>query len=119
VEDERNARGALLELLREEGFRVDEAASGLEALPKLAAFQPDLVLTDLRMPGMGGMELLRHARAANHAPAIVVMTGQGSPDSAVQAMVGVWAYLTKPIDFAVLPALLDQALSARRAGGEG
>jgi CheY-like chemotaxis protein len=109
VEDEHNARGALSELLREEGFCIDEAASGLEAIAKLATFHPDLVLTDLRMPGMSGMELLRHALAMPHAPAIVVMTGQGMPAAAA----GVWATLTKPIDFGALPRILDQALSAR------
>jgi CheY-like chemotaxis protein len=62
ADDEANARSALAELLREEGYSVDTAADGFKALPKLEELAPDLVLTDLKMPGLGGIELMRKAR---------------------------------------------------------
>ena len=58
VDDEANARTALAELLRDEGYAVETAADGFKALGKLEDFAPDLVLTDLKMPGMDGIELL-------------------------------------------------------------
>src|SRR5262252_7310786 len=62
VDDEANARGALAELLREEGYSVETAADGFKALPKLEEFAPDLLLTDLKMPGMDGIALMSKAR---------------------------------------------------------
>src|SRR6188508_1360186 len=62
VDDEANARMALAELLRDEGYAVETAADGFKALPKLEEFAPDLLLTDLKMPGMDGIELGRRAR---------------------------------------------------------
>jgi len=55
VDDEANARTALAELLRDEGYRVETAADGFKALGKIEEFSPDLLLTDLKMPGMGGV----------------------------------------------------------------
>jgi CheY-like chemotaxis protein len=58
VDDEATARNALAEILRDEGYRVETAADGFKALGKIYEATPDLVLTDLKMPGMGGVELL-------------------------------------------------------------
>ena len=63
VDDEVNARTALPELLRDEGYAVETAADGFKALGKIEEFAPDLVLTDLKMPGMDGIELLDKIRA--------------------------------------------------------
>ena len=63
VDDEVNARNALLELLRDEGYAVETAADGFKALGKMEEFAPDLVLTDLKMPGMDGIQLLGKIRA--------------------------------------------------------
>src|SRR6476660_4470779 len=62
VDDEVNARTALTELLRDEGYEVDAAADAFKALGKVADFAPDLVLTDLKMPGMDGIQLLGKIR---------------------------------------------------------
>jgi len=113
VDDERNARTALAEILREEGFAVDTAPDALHALPKIDAFAPEVVLTDLRMPGMDGIDLMKEA--AGHAchPAVIFMTALGARDPANgQTPVD---YLTKPIDVNKLLELLDRTL-ARRAG---
>src|SRR5512146_2671399 len=115
VDDEANARTALGELLREEGYQVETAADGFKALPKLDDFAPDLVLTDLKMPGMDGIELMRKAREEDPERVVVVMTAYGSVDSAVAAMrQGAADYLTKPINVEELVLVLDRALERRR-----
>src|SRR5437879_10519335 len=86
VDDEANARTALAELLRDEGYSVETAADGFKALPKLDEFAPELVLTDLKMPGMDGIELMRKSRERDPECAAVVMTAYGAVDTAVSAM---------------------------------
>ena len=83
VDDEANARTALAELLRDEGYSVEGAADGFKALGKLAEFAPDLVLTDLKMPGMDGIELLEEAQSTTPTLSVVVMTAFGAVETAV------------------------------------
>jgi DNA-binding NtrC family response regulator len=99
VDDEANARGALAELLREEGYAVETAADAFKALPKLEEFEPDLLLTDLKMPGMDGIALMRKAQQADPQLAVIVMTAFGAIETAVSAMrQGASDYLTKPLN---------------------
>jgi DNA-binding NtrC family response regulator len=115
VDDEPNARTALAELLRDEGYAVETAADGFKALPKLEEFSPDLLLTDLRMPGLNGIELLRKARAVDPDIAAVLMTAHGEIETAVAAMrEGAEDYLTKPLVFDELKIVLERALERRR-----
>src|SRR3984885_9242501 len=86
VDDEVNARTALAELLREEGFDVEMAADAFKALGKYEAFAPHVVLTDLHMPGMDGIELVKKIRAVEDPAAVVVMTAFGEVETAVEAM---------------------------------
>ena len=74
VDDEVNARTALAEILRDEGYVVDMAADGFKALPKLDDFAPEAVVTDLRMPGMDGLELMRRVHARDPDTPVVVVT---------------------------------------------
>src|ERR1700742_3194828 len=100
VDDEVNARTALAELLRDEGYEVEMAADAFKALGKFEAFSPHVVVTDLKMPGMDGIELVKKLRASDEAPAVVVMTAFGAVQTAVDAMrAGAADYLTKPLDF--------------------
>ncbi len=115
VDDEANARTALAALLRDEGYLVETAADGYKALPKLEEHEPDLILTDLRMPGLDGIELVRRARARDPECAAVVMTAYGAVESAVEAMrEGASDYLGKPINFEELLIVLGRALERRR-----
>jgi DNA-binding NtrC family response regulator len=99
VDDEANARTALADLLRDEGFDVEMAADAFKALGKYDAFAPHVVLTDLKMPGMDGIDLVGKIRAMDEPAAVVVMTAFGEVSSAVKAMrAGASDYLTKPID---------------------
>jgi DNA-binding NtrC family response regulator len=109
VDDEVNARTALAELLRDEGYDVETAADAFKALGKYEAFAPHVVVTDLKMPGMDGIELVKKLRAMEDPPAVVVMTAFGAVSSAVDAMrAGAAEYLTKPLHFDELLVVLDK-----------
>ncbi len=111
VDDEVSARTALADLLRDEGYDVETAADAFKAIGKLDAFRPQVVVTDLQMPGMDGIELVKKI---NGAMPIVVMTAFGAVHSAVEALhAGAADYLMKPFDFGVLLVVLDRVF-----GGE-
>ena len=114
VDDEVNARSALAELLRDDGYVVETAADGFKALPKLEDFKPDVVLTDLRMPAMTGLELLGRAHARDPHCIVIVITAFGEVDSAVAAMrEGAADFLTKPVDLERLGLVLQRELERR------
>ena len=119
VEDERSLRQATAERLAEHGFRVDQAGSGEEALEKLAGFAYDLVVTDLRLPGMDGTDVIEAAR--KHYPDIIgiVVTGYGTVRGAVEALKrGAADFITKPFQFGELLHVLSCALEQRRLKSE-
>src|SRR6516225_6235133 len=86
VDDEANARAALSEILREDGCATETAADGFKALGKLEEFAPDVILTDLKMPGLDGIAFMAKAKAASPGALFVVMTAFGSISSAVEAV---------------------------------
>jgi DNA-binding NtrC family response regulator len=99
VDDEADARTALGELLRGEGYLVETAADGFKALGKMEEFAPEVVLTDLRMPGMNGVELIKKLRAERPGLPVLVMTAFGAIDSAVAALQeGAVGYFMKPLN---------------------
>jgi two-component system response regulator HydG len=115
VDDEVNARNALGELLRDEGYTVESAADGFKALGKVADFAPDLVLTDLKMPGMDGIQLLGRLHEQDAELPVVVMTAFGEVETAVGAMrAGARDYLSKPVNFGELGVVLARELEQRR-----
>src|SRR3979411_466708 len=86
VDDEANARAALSEILHEEGYVTETAADGFKALGKLEEFLPDVVLPDLKMPGLDGIALMEKARSPHPGVVFVVMTAFGTISSAVEAV---------------------------------
>ena len=116
VDDEANARNALAEILREEDYQVETAADGFKALARAESFAPDLVLSDLKMPGMDGVELLGKLRNTPELDVeVVVMTAFGAVETAVAAMrAGAADYLTKPLNTDELLVVLDRALERCR-----
>jgi DNA-binding NtrC family response regulator len=115
VDDEANARAALAEILREEGYTTETAADGFKALGKLEEFVPDVVLTDLKMPGLDGIGLMEKAHEARFSAIFVVMTAFGTISSAVEAVKkGAYNYLTKPLDFQVLEVVVERAVEQAR-----
>jgi DNA-binding NtrC family response regulator len=115
VDDESNARGALNEILREEGYATETAADGFKALGKLDEFTPDVILTDLKMPGLDGIAFMEKARSAAPGAVFVVMTAFGTISSAVEAMKkGAENYLLKPLDPEALGAIVERAMEKAR-----
>jgi two-component system, NtrC family, response regulator AtoC len=111
VDDESNARAALSEILREEGYATETAADGFKALGKLEEFAPDVILTDLKMPGLDGIAFMEKARSAAPGAVFVVMTAFGTISSAVDAMKkGAENYLLKPLDPEALGAIVERAM---------
>src|SRR5260221_2108241 len=101
TDDEPSGRAGLASLLRMEGFEVDVAENGESALAKLTEIAPDILLTDVRMPGMDGLELQRRAREIYPDLIVVLMTAFGGAQAAVQAMHdGAEGYLPKPREIA-------------------
>jgi DNA-binding NtrC family response regulator len=114
VEDEENERTGLSELVGAWGYRTDTAKDGLDALEKLESWSPGIVITDLKMPRMGGMELLERIAEQPQTVAVIVVTAQGTIDSAVEAMrSGAYDYIQKPIDTTRLRAMLQNAAELR------
>jgi two-component system response regulator HydG len=115
VDDEASARSGLEKLLKHAGYVVDMAEDGNRALAVAAEHPPDAVITDLKMPGMDGMELLKRLREQDGDLPIIVATAFGDVSRAVEAMrAGAEDFLTKPIDVDALVMTVDRSL-ARRA----
>jgi len=115
VEDDDEARAAITRVLRARGYRAVEAATGSAALERWAARRPDLVLLDLGLPDVDGLELIRRMRADATTP-IVILSGRYEEHEKVEALErGADDYVTKPFGVDELSARLRAAL--RRAGG--
>jgi DNA-binding NtrC family response regulator len=112
VEDEQKLRRVIELQLQSSGFEVDKAGSAEEALR--LADRADLILTDLRLPGMDGLELLALLRRQNSRTPVIVMTAFGTVESAVQAMKeGAFDFLPKPFSLDHLTAVIQKALEVR------
>jgi DNA-binding NtrC family response regulator len=110
VEDEENERTGLAELVSSWGYTADTAKDGQEGHEKVVAWSPSIVITDLKMPRLGGLELLEKVAGDSQTVAVIVVTAQGTIDSAVQAMrMGAYDYITKPIDTSRLRTILQNA----------
>jgi two-component system response regulator AtoC len=97
VDDEENLRVVLRTLLRRHGYEVETASSGDEALGMVDSFGPDVVLTDVRMPKMGGLDLLSTLKAKGNEATVIVMSAYGNMDLALDAMkAGAYDYVQKP-----------------------
>jgi DNA-binding NtrC family response regulator len=111
VDDELNIREALVTLLEKKHYQVGGAGTAEEALEMLEAATADLILTDLKMPGLGGMEFLRQLKQKWPEIEVLVMTAFGSIETAVEAMrCGAYDYITKPIDRERLAVVVEKAL---------
>ncbi len=111
VEDEETQRIVLKKLLNREGYDVETASSGIDALAKFKEFIADIVVTDIKMPDISGLELFKEVKRLNPDTAVILMTAYGSIESAVQAMAdGALYYLTKPIDPNQLKSLIKKAI---------
>jgi heterodisulfide reductase subunit A len=116
VDDELIVRESLRDTLREDRFQVEAAESGAQALEMLAAESFHLMLTDIKMPGMDGVELLKAAKAAHPDLSVLMMTAYAAVETAVEAMkIGALDYLVKPFDPDVLIPMVIKVAEAFQA----
>ena len=111
IDDEQAIRKTLTEILRFEGYKIDEAADGEEGLKKFSDTAYDLVLCDVKMPKMDGIEFLEKSRAINSDVPIIVISGHGNIETAVEAVKkGAFDFISKPPDLNRLLITLRNAL---------
>jgi CheY-like chemotaxis protein len=116
VDDDGDACELIATVLGQAGYMVEVAVDGFEALANLAKQRPDLVLTDLQMPGMHGIELIRRVHEVDGGVPMVLMTGAETRDLCTAAEAyGAVACLPKPINLDELLWTIDCALACRRA----
>ena len=112
VDDEKNYPPILSAVLEEEGYETLTASSGVEALDILEGSDVDLVLTDMKMPGMDGIELLERIKSTHPDLPVIMMTAHGTVDKAVEAMQkGAYSYVLKPFDNTRLVLYVEKAVS--------
>ncbi len=107
VDDETAVREVLIEFLEDHGFTAEGAANGPTALSLLPQLRPQVVLLDIAMPGMNGLETLKRIRKQSHAPAVIMISGHADHDMALQALdLGAYDFIQKPLDFQYLERTL-------------
>ena len=110
VDDEKNYPPILAAVMEEEGFEPLMANSGEEDMNILKHSDVDLVLTDMKMPSMDGMEVLRSVKRTNPATEVIILTGHGHEEDRQLCMqLGAFAYLQKPLDINVLSETIQKA----------
>src|SRR5512139_2937343 len=115
VDDEKHQRESLQALLSDEGYRVAVAADGREALATAAAAKPEVVLTDLKMPGLSGIDVVKALQEGSLPPKVILVTAHGSVERAREAhQLGAFDYMSKPIVAEELLFRVERALQAFR-----
>jgi diguanylate cyclase (GGDEF)-like protein len=115
VDDEEIVRSFLIDVLTDEGYQVSAASSGEEALRLLSTEEYDLIITDIKMPGMDGMEVLRTAKSMDSNQNVIVMTGYASTETAVESMkLGAADYITKPFNLDQIKIVVAKTLERSR-----
>lgn len=99
VDDQMGVRRLLYEAFSVEGYEVEMAANGHEALEKVKLAMPDLILMDMKMPGMNGLQTLQEIKKINDAVVVIMMTAYGELEIVAEAVkLGIKEYVTKPFD---------------------
>jgi signal transduction histidine kinase/DNA-binding response OmpR family regulator len=115
VDDERNVLVTVVAILQQEGYDVDAAPDGQTAIDLIRSRTYDLVMTDLKMPGIDGLAVLEEVRKTSPATVTLMMTGYGSVDTALEALqLGAYEYLLKPTEVADLKAAVRRSLERKR-----
>ncbi len=115
VDDDSRLRKSFGKLLGEEGYEVRTAASGETGLEEVSRDMPDLVIMDIRMPGIGGMEAFQAMREIDPKLPVIIMTAYGTTETAIEATkLGAYDYVIKPFEIPDLLTLIEQALDAGR-----
>lgn len=114
TEDDEKMRNGLVEILKGQGYKVDSAENGQKGLEMIKEKDYDVVLSDLIMPVMGGMELLRHIKQIKPGTSVIFITGFGTIENAVEAIkVGASDYITKPFKIDEVQSKIKKVLAEK------
>ena len=117
VDDEESSRIGLSKILTKSGYDVLTAEDGTQALEQLAKLKCDLVITDMKMPRMDGIQLLRKIKDQNPDIGVIIVTAYGEVDSYLEAMnLGAFEYLNKPIKIDELKKVITKVLEEKGRG---
>lgn len=112
IDDQPGIRRLLMEVLTEEGYTVHVAANGYEGIQKVKDLKPVLILMDMKMPGMDGIETLRELKRLNQADKVIMMTAYGELELVnIARELGAYAYITKPFDIIDLCSMIAKLIS--------
>ncbi|MEK7406274.1 MAG: response regulator [Acidobacteriota bacterium] len=115
IDDEEAARYGIARALASQGYLLEQAEDGTTALEKIGAFRPDVVVSDINMPGIDGISLLRHVNRQPEPPLVVLVTAYGSEEMAVEALrAGAHNYLPKPFEVEELRFVIAGAVEKKR-----
>ena len=115
VDDEEEFVSALSERLRLRGIEADSALNGEEALARLVEKEFEVVILDVMMPGLGGLEVLRQIKLIHPNTQVILLTGHGSTREGIEGMrLGAFDYLIKPVDIEEMLAKMKEAAKAAR-----
>ncbi len=116
VDDEENARVALSRLLSREGYIVDTVANGYEALDHLREHEVHLIVTDINMPEMDGIEFLREVNRSFPGSNVIMITAYGGVESYIEAInLGAFEYINKPVKIEELKSIMDKIFSPQQS----
>jgi len=119
VDDEERFRDTLAKRLKETGYAVEGAGSGMDALEMLSKGKFDIVVMDIQMPGMSGIETLSEIRAKHIGVEVIMLTGHGDVSSAVEGMrLGAYDYLMKPYEYEYLVVKIQEAFKVKKERDE-
>ena len=119
VDDQPGIRRLLMEVLTEEGYIVYTAANGYEGMQKAKDLNPALILMDMKMPGMDGIETLRELKHINQADKVIMMTAYGELGLVnIAKELGAYAYITKPFDIIELCTMIERVISDKIAASQ-
>jgi two-component system response regulator (stage 0 sporulation protein F) len=112
IDDQPGIRRLLMEVLTEEGYVVATAANGYEGVQKAKELSPALILMDMKMPGMDGIETLRELKRLGQSYRVIMMTAYGELELVTQAReLGAYAYITKPFDIIALCHMVSEQIA--------
>src|SRR5690349_1138752 len=115
VDDEEGIRESLASILQDEGYHVESAASAEEALQRASGGEFEVVLLDVWLPGMDGLEALSRIQASAHPPAVIMISGHGTIETAVRATkLGAFDFIEKPLSLEKIIVLVRNAIQQRR-----
>ena len=119
VDDEESVRKLLIAVLKREGYQVESAVDGLEALEKFNSVKPNLVLMDIRMPNLDGMQAFKEMKKIQPDLAVILMTAFAAVETAVEAIkLGAFDYLIKPFDIDEVKLLVNRGIQIQRMSKE-